>query len=1132
MTEPQATQPVSEIESSPAESPPPAEGDAGPPPAPEPEPWTPERVSEWNAYYDRYVMGAALLLALVVSCNNLTDPSVFLHLRSGELINERMAPVKTDEFSYTEAGRPWVDVPWLFQWSQAALYNVVSGAVPTDPLDPTANRGKADRIAIGALGLLDALVRLVAAWVLMKIRHRGPGLWWSAICVTLAVGAFYDPLSGIAPGGLASVPGIGGATSSITPAAWSHLFLALELLILFRALGQGRPAWLWGLVPLFVLWANCDVSFLTGLLLFAAVAVGHWLDGGASAWPEGVAEAEELDSHEVVAITKGDSAGKGGVHAARHVPPSRAFLVLALCALACLANPWTYQAYVVAATPFLRMIRPGENVQLAETLSFFSGSIRQQLGGAAYLWTILVAFYLIMLAVGLGSFLLNSARFSWRRFLPFALVSILWGCMIRYSAEFALVFAVVLALNGQEWYQARFGTRGRLGPLWTLWSTGGRLVTLALIFAMVGLDMTGRYIDKVGVHFGLGYNPDHFPMEAAEFLERQNELRGNVFNTSMEQGDLLLWKAYPKRKVFIDHRTNLFPRDLLELWDRMRKAIRDDNVEAWKPLLDQYKISAVMIEPAESRLTYQQLKNSPNWIPFYDDGRIVMFGRKDAPATDVAVFEANRLEPSRIYRATNPLPASEGPPTATSWIDDIFWNRSLDRTQRRTDAAARWLMADPAIGGSPGLPEPARCLLAIQDARIALSRNPDDPVAYRILNEAYRMLTLQETALLAGIPLTPENQARIAALGPSPNRLINRYRQRVTALNYAIQTTPTPTTGAGRNELFDLNMQLFELYAAANFRDLARDRLAAALALNPTEDHVTNETRIALQGQLNQLDQAIKQIDERMKDLEIEQQPRAVDLAAFARQQGAVGLAIERLAAAETSGDSTALVKPQLVDLYCNAGTPEKAMDLLNVGSIGDPNLGAEPGTATYRQGLVYYLLGNYLSTASLWGDRAIPQLRMERTNRALGAGKGFILGQAVAASNQFLSIPGNLEQQASWEFDLALCELEAGRPEEAAKRFANALTLEPDLATRPIAAYYLEKLGKPVPPKREAAGAGKAPAGRVNLGTMGPIPAEPTVSGTPAPTAPVPPGSGGDKAKAAAPAESKKTEEPKEGPK
>ena len=123
-------------------------------------------------------------------------------------------------------------------------------------------------------------------------------------------------------------------------------------------------------------------------------------------------------------------------------------------------------------------------------------------------------------------------------------------------------------------------------------------------------------------------------------------------------------------------------------------------------MLDQYKISAVMIEPlGRGRTRISKLKDSPNWIPFYDDGRIVMFGRKDAPAGDLPVFESNRLEPARLYHATNPLPPSEGPPTPTSWIDDVFQNRSLDRAQMRTQSAWRWLMAGPGLAsGQRGSP--------------------------------------------------------------------------------------------------------------------------------------------------------------------------------------------------------------------------------------------------------------------------------------------------------------------------------------------------------------------------------------------------------------------------------------------
>ncbi len=726
------------------------------------------------------------------------------------------------------------------------------------------------------------------------------------------------------------------------------------------------------------------------------------------------------------------------------------------------------------------------------------------------------AFYLIMVAVGVASFVLNAARFSWRRFIPFATVSLLWGCLMRYNVDFALVFAAVIALNGQEWYLARFGTAGRLGTGWTLWSTGGRVVTLLLLFAMVGIDITGYHIYKPGVHFGLGYNPAEFSMEAAEYLERQNDLQGNVFNTLPSQGDLLIWKAYPKRKTFIDHRTYLFPRDLLEKWDELQKAIRDDNVEVWKPLLDQYNITAVMIEPADAqsgKSTYFRLIDERNWIPFYDDGRVVMFGRKDAPAADLAFFNANRLEPGRVYRVSNPVPPVSGPPTPTSWMDEIFQNRNLDRSQiTHSQAALRWLYGGANDGG-PVLPDPARCLLAIQEARTALSRNADDMAAFRVLMDAYGFLTMQENALLAGVPLTPENRQRILMNPPTPDRLMNRFRQRVTALNFAIQTTPPPETDEGREDLFHLHRQLFELYMSAGFLDLSRDQLKAALALNPPEKSVPPEAKIQMQLQLQKLENAITELSQKMDELEIDQQPRAIDLAMYARQQGAIGMAIAKLAQADESGDSPAVVKPLLLDLYCATGQPDKALDMLNVGAIGDPNLGTEPGMATYRQAMVFDLIGNYRSAASLL-ERSILQVRMDRSNKAVTAAKSFVRGEALQATNQYLGIPTSLEQQASWEFDLAMCLLEGGEPAEAADHFTKALTLEPNLMMRPIAAYYLEKLGKPVPSRREEAGSKKpvaADAKAAGPGAASVVPAQPPPDAA---------GSTDAKAKAAAPPE------------
>ncbi len=648
-------------------------------------------------------------------------------------------------------------------------------------------------------------------------------------------------------------------------------------------------------------------------------------------------------------------------------------------------------------------------------------------------------------------------------------------------------------------------------------------MTLTLIFAVVGKDITGWHNTMGSNRFGLTYEVDDFPFEAADFLEQQNELKGNILNTSWTQGDVLNWRAYPKRRTFVDSRSGLFPLSDFETLRTIRKALSDDDIATWKPLLDEFHITAVMIEPVglqASPKTYETLMRSNNWIPFYDDGRVVMFGRSDAPASDLSVFKANQLDPDRVYRvARRDMPTSASPPGQTSWIDEVFQNRTYRRPQMRNLSAQRWLERG-AAANQLLLPEPAQCLLAIQEARIALSRSPDDWTAFHRLNEAYRYLMIQETAMLAGLSITPENRAQVASISPNPERLMNRFRQRVTSLNFAIQTTPPPESKDSRRGLFELNMQLYQLYMSAGFRDLARDRLKAAVDVSRTDDFVAVDVRGQLEDQLNQLNQAVQQVEDRVEDLNIENQATPWDQAMFARQQGAVGLAIAKLAEADRSGLSPMIVKPQLVDLYCSTGQPDKALDLLSVGSVEDPNLGTEPGTAAYRQGLVYMLLGNYLLTSSLWQDRSIRRVRDDRSFRTLIAGQGMVRGQPLQATNTFLSIPSSLGKQAMWEFDLAMCQLEGGLPDGAAEHFTKALTLEPDLTMRPIAAYYLQKLGKPVPPKSSGAEAGKSggPAGSGSAPTtVSPPSLTPTKPGLPSP-------SPADSQPKAAPAEPAKT--------
>ena len=148
MTEPERPQPIP-LSESPLSAPDTDETPEAAEPEPEPEPWTAERVSEWNAYYDVYVALGVLLLVFVVSAHRITHSSIWTQLQTGRLIAANSAPVVTDPFSYTEPGRRWVNIPWLFEWSHALVHKAASDLTPIDRNDPVASTAFAEQVGAG-----------------------------------------------------------------------------------------------------------------------------------------------------------------------------------------------------------------------------------------------------------------------------------------------------------------------------------------------------------------------------------------------------------------------------------------------------------------------------------------------------------------------------------------------------------------------------------------------------------------------------------------------------------------------------------------------------------------------------------------------------------------------------------------------------------------------------------------------------------------------------------------------------------------------------------------------------------------------------------------------------------------------
>ena len=1006
--------------------------DSEEPEEPAPEPWTPERVLEWNAYYDIYVMLAVLLLAFLVSANRIGHSSIFPQLQLGNVMAAKSAPVTTDPFSYTEEGKAWVNIPWLFEWSHAGLFAAGADLSPTDPNDLPATAAKAEQVGAGLLITLNALARVITALLLLGIRHKGIGKWWSAVCVTMAIGIVVSP-AGLMLGGIAG-PAI------VSPETWGLLLLSIELVLLFRAMEHGSKVAAISLIPLFLLWANFDDSFLVGLLILAAVTLGRL------------------------------QASRSRSAAGQNFPLPLALGVLLASALVCLVNPSFYRIYPASLSWLFSFFGPGTGARTIDQFSYFGNGIREmatkesgELG--ARVWKLLLTYYIVFVGIGFLSFWLNRRRFNHSRFLAYIVSAVLWAVMIRFAPEFALVFAATLALNGQEWYRDVVGQEGHIGVGWSLWSVGGRMVTISALFGGTWMALTGYGLSASDGKFGFGFDKDTFAFEAAELL-KSAPIQGNVLNTTLNQGDALIWRAYPARKTFMDGRRHLFEPALYEKLDALKRALRDDDVEVWKKILDEYKVSVVMIQPTATEITYRTLSRSRNWIPFHDDGNTVLFGRADAaePA-DLAYFKANQLDPDLwAYKLTKPTPPVDRPPSPVTWMDNVFQTRALARPQPHNASARRWLLAPDIDMAAGAMPEPARCLLAVREARAALASKPDDSNAYRLLADAYRMLMIQDSVLLDGKKLPVETTAQIANVPLRAEILMTRFRQRVTAISYAIQTTPPPQNDAARLDLARLHFELGRLFGAVSFFDLSRDRFQTALDL--AAKSLSAEERAQYAQQVSLLSEQVAEIQKRMNDMAVEQQAGPLQLALYAIGQGAPGLALHELEEADRTGTNPNVVKPQLLDLYCDTGQPDKAVEMLNSGQISDPIFGSEPGVSPMRQGRAYFLLGNAESASTLWEKYALPPLRYDRGVRSLGTTMAFLKGDPLAATTGLLEIPEKVRLQAAWEFDDGMCRLEQGMPELAAEHLTKALTLAPKLPLRPVIAYYLEKLGQPVPPE------------------------------------------------------------------
>jgi hypothetical protein len=168
-----------------------------------------------------------------MAARDVTDPDVWWHLRTGQLILQNHAVFHADPYSFTKFGQPWVNHEWL---SDITIFTVYKAA--------------------GWPGLIALFAAITSGtFMLLFVRCSGPPYLTAAFAVW---------------GAIASAPSWG-----VRPQTFSIFLASLFLLILERS--SVRPNLLWYLLPGTLVWVNLHAGYAIGIALMVLFLIGDLL---------------------------------------------------------------------------------------------------------------------------------------------------------------------------------------------------------------------------------------------------------------------------------------------------------------------------------------------------------------------------------------------------------------------------------------------------------------------------------------------------------------------------------------------------------------------------------------------------------------------------------------------------------------------------------------------------------------------------------------------------------------------------------------------------------------------------------------------------------------------------------------
>jgi len=119
-------------------------------------------------------------------------------------------------------------------------------------------------------------------------------------------------------------------------------------------------------------------------------------------------------------------------------------------------------------------------------------------------------------------------------------------------------------------------------------------------------------------HRIVDFDTRDFPVAAAQVLADRPKARVFTFD---QWGDYLIYRLYPKMRVFADGRSDFYGADYSRDWVKARNGHFD-----WRKELARYSIDTVLLRTDDPLSSI--LKETREWRPVFDDGRAIVFKKR------------------------------------------------------------------------------------------------------------------------------------------------------------------------------------------------------------------------------------------------------------------------------------------------------------------------------------------------------------------------------------------------------------------------------------------------------------------------------------------------------------------------